>query len=136
MARPLSYTPPTPPDTAARDELDDLAQALHESGLTRVVAGAARAYPDLLRLVMDSVEPGTLRSVAALGGAAKGLDPATAQRLADGVRQARSDAVAASAGRPPGPVALLRRLLDPDTRRGLAAVLAALRAVGAALPPR
>ena len=54
MARSLAYTPPTPPDTAARDELDDLVDALHESGLLRALAGGARAYPTLLRVGLAS----------------------------------------------------------------------------------
>lgn len=136
MARPLSYTPPTPPDTGARDELDDLTRALHESGLLRAVTGAVRAYPELLAMLMGTLDPATLRSAVALSGAARGLEPEAAERLAAGVRQARVDAVAAATGRPPGLLGLLRRLLHRDTRRGLVAALAALRAIGAALPPR
>lgn len=48
MAASLGYTPPTPPDTAAQDEVDDLVRALHESGLLRALAGGARSYPRLL----------------------------------------------------------------------------------------
>ncbi|GGF45482.1 hypothetical protein GCM10011519_19230 [Marmoricola endophyticus] len=134
MAEPISYLPPVPEDTGARDEVDDLVQALHESGLLRVMAGGARAYPQLLRTLLQSMDANALRSAIELGGALRDLDPDESARVAAGVRQARADAVAAASGRPEGPLALLRRLRDPDTRRGIAATLAALAAIGRSLP--
>lgn len=134
MATSLGYTPPTPADTAATDEVDDLVRALHESGLLRAMAGGARAYPQLLRHVLAAVDANTLRSLIALTGAVGELDPAQAERVAEGVRRARSASAEAAAGDPEGPLTLLRRLKDPDTRRGIAAVLAALAAIGSALP--
>ncbi|GAA2062994.1 DUF1641 domain-containing protein [Williamsia deligens] len=133
MARSLGYTPPTPPDTGARDELDDLVEALHDTGLLRALAGGARAYPTLLRTLLDAVDADTLRAGIALAGGLRDLDPTEAERLAGGIRRARSEATAAATGKPEGPVALLRRLRDPDTRRGLSAALAALSAIGGAL---
>ena len=44
MAKPLTFAPPPPAHDPAKDDVDDLVQALHESGLLRVIAGAARAY--------------------------------------------------------------------------------------------
>jgi uncharacterized protein YjgD (DUF1641 family) len=134
MARSLSYTPPTPPDDQARDELDDLVRALHDAGLLRAMAGGARAYPQLLRSVLATVDVGTMRSVIALAGAVGELDAEQTERVARGVREARADAARAGRGRPEGPLALLRRLRDPDTRRGIAALLAALAAIGRSLP--
>lgn len=133
MATSLGYTPPTPPDTAARDEVDDLVDALHESGLLRAMAGGARAYPQLLRHVLEALDARTLRSLIALTGALGELDPDQAERVAEGIRRAREASSRAAAGAPEGPLALLRRLRDPDTRRGIAAALAALAAVGQAL---
>lgn len=133
MARSLGYTPPTPPDTAARDELDDLVDALHDSGLLRALAGGARAYPTLLRTALDAVDADTLRAVIAVAGGLRDLDPDEAERVAGGIRRARSDATAAATAKPEGPVALLRRLRNPDTWRGLSAALAALAAIGGAL---
>ena len=102
MARQLGYTPPAPPDSQARAELDDLVEALHEAGLLRALAGGARAYPDILRLLLESVE-------------------------------ARSAAPQAARGRPPGLLRLAWRLRRRNTRRGLAASIAALAALGSAL---
>ena len=134
MAKPISYTPPTPPYTAASDELDDLVRALHDSGLLRALAGAARAYPQLLGTLLHGVDAGTLRSAIALSGALKGLDPETSERVAEGVRHARTRAAESASGKAEGPIALLKRLRDPDTRRGLTATLAALAAIGSSLP--
>lgn len=134
MSKPLSYLPPVPEDTGARDEVDDLVQALHDSGLLRVMAGGARAYPQLLRTLLQSIDANAIRSAIELGGALRELDPEESKRVAEGVRQARADAVAAASQKPEGPLKLFRRLRDPDTRRGLAAALAALAAVGRSLP--
>ncbi len=133
MAKPLTYTPPSIPDTAASDEVTDLVAALHQSGLMRALTGVIRAYPQLLKMGLERTDPDALRSVYALGGALKDLDPQMAQRLATGLLQARKDAEAAAAGAPEGPLALLKRLRDPNTRRGLTAGLAALAAIGRAL---
>lgn len=134
MATPLGYRPPTRPDTGAQDEVDDLVAALHESGLLRALAGGARSYPQLLTTLLRSVDADTLRSTIALAGAARDLDPEEAERVAAGIRDARAAAAEAAAGEPEGPVSLFRRLADPDTRRGISAALAALRALGASLP--
>ncbi len=136
MATSLGYTPPTPPDTSATDEVDDLVRALHESGLLRAMAGGARAYPELLGMALKGVDADTLRSAIALTGALRDLDPQESEQVAAGIRRARHDARVAASGKPEGPLALLRRLRDPDTRRGLSATLAALAAIGGALPRR
>lgn len=134
MSKPLGYLPPVPPDTAAQDEVDDLVAALYESGLLRVLAGGARAYPQLLRTLLKAIDADAIRSAIELAGALRDLDPDESAKVADGVRRARTDAVAAATGRPEGTFALLRRLRDPDTRRGISAALAGLAALGGSLP--
>ncbi|MGB3771142.1 MAG: hypothetical protein WBA00_08355 [Rhodococcus sp. (in: high G+C Gram-positive bacteria)] len=133
MAKPLAFTPPTPPDTAASDELDDLVDALHDSGLLRAFAGAARSYPSLLKILLDGVDGDSLRSLIALAGVLRDLDPEDSERVAAGIRQARQESYAAATRAPEGPIKLARRLFDPNTRRGISAALAALAAVGEAL---
>ena len=134
MARPLSYTPPTRPDTGPQDDVDQLVEALHDSGLLRAMAGGARAYPQLLRRLLAAVDADTLRSAIAITGSLRDLDPDETERVAEGIRRARTEAARAADAKPEGPLALLRRLRDPDTRRGISAALAALAAVGSALP--
>jgi len=136
MATPLTYTPPTPPDTSSSDEVADLVAALHDSGLLRALAGGARSYPQLVKLAVDTVDAPTLRSLIALSHALSDLDPHVSERVADGVLDARRAARAAASRPPEGPLALLRRLRDPNTRRGLSAALAALAALGGALARR
>ncbi|MBS45917.1 MAG: hypothetical protein CMH83_22645 [Nocardioides sp.] len=136
MARPLGYLPPTPPDTAATDELDDLVAALHESGLLRALTGGVRSYPQLLGTLLDVLDARTVRSVVALTTALRDLDPDQAERLATGLRRAREDAATAVESKAEGPLALFRRMRDPDTRRGISAALAALAAVGGAMRDR
>lgn len=133
MARSLGYTPPAPPSDQARDELDDLVAALHDSGLLRALAGGVRTYPQLLGALLDVVDARTVRSVIALASALGDLDPDGSARLASGVRRARTDAAATLAGPPEKVRTVVRRLRDPDTRRGLSAALAALSAIGGAL---
>ena len=134
MSKPLGYTPPAPPDTGAKDEVDDLVRALHDSGLLRAMAGGARAYPELLTLLLKAVDADTVRSALALAGGLRDLDPEESQKVADGIRRARSDAAAAASAKPEGPWALFKRIKDPDTRRGISAALAALTALGGSLP--
>lgn len=134
MATALGYTPPTPPDTAARDEVDDLVAALHDSGLLRAMAGGARAYPQLLTRALHAIDAKTIRAVLELSASLQDLDPEETAKVAGGIRRARSEAARAAAAEPEGPLALFRRLRDPDTRRGLAAALAALAAIGGSLP--
>lgn len=133
MAKAMSYSPTTAPDTAAADEATDLVDAPHESGLLRAAAGAIRAYPQLLEMGLNAVDDRSVRAVLALGGSLRHLDPDVATRLVEWIRDARTDATAAAAGSPEGPLTLLRRLADPDTRRGVSASLAALTAIGRAL---
>ena len=133
MARPLGYTPPTPADSTAGHDVDDLVLALAESGLLRALAGAARSYPQLLHHVTGVTDPDVLRSLVLLARAFEDPDPDRTERLATGVRRARVAVADAASGPPEGPRRLLARLLDPDTRRGLSAVLSALAAVGGAL---
>jgi uncharacterized protein YjgD (DUF1641 family) len=134
MATELGYTPPTPEWSAAREDVDDLVRALHESGLLRALAGGARAYPGLLRQVIAVADAGTIRSVIELSRGLNDLDPDEAARVGQGIRRAREAAADAAAAEEPESIwGLLRRLRHPDTRRGLSALLAGLAALGAAL---
>lgn len=134
MATQLGYTPPTPSDSQAQAEVDDLVAALHESGLLRVLAGGARSYPQLLGHLLAAVDADTLRSAVALAGALRDLDPEESEKVAEGIRRARREATRAASGEPESPWRLLKRLKDPDTRRGMSAALAGLAALGRSLP--
>ncbi len=132
MAKSLGYTPPTPPDTAPDDALRDLVLALHESGLLRAAAGGVRRYPDLVHAALASDHSQEIRSLIVLLRALGDLDPGQAERIADGIRDAR-EAAPRAAQDPRSTFGLLAQLRDPDTRRGLSAALAGLKAFGAAI---
>ena len=99
----------------------------------RAAAGVGRrrpGLPDLLTTLLKSVDADTVRSALALAGGLRDLDPEESEKVADGIRKARSDAAAAAAAKPEGAWALFKRIKDPDTRRGICAALAALSALG------
>ena len=133
MAKPLTFAPPPPANDPAQDDVDDLVQALHESGLLRVLAGGARAYPDLLTSLLRATDADTIRSGILLAGSLGDLDPEGSERIANGIKRARKEAARAANEKPPGFFRLAKRAHDPDVRRGLAAALAALAAFGSAL---
>ena len=136
MAKPLTFAPPPPATDPAQDEVDDLVQALHEAGLLRVMAGAARADPDLLTSLLRAIDADTIRSAILLAGSLGDLDPEGSERIANGIKKAREDAAKAAGQKPPGFLRLAKRAHDKDVRRGLAAALAALAAVGSSLPEK
>ena len=133
MSRPLGYSPPVPADTGASDEVDELVQALHESGLLRVIAGGARAYPELLGTLMKAVDADTSARRSALAGGLRDLDPEESAKVAEGIRRARTDAVAAAAGMPEGPGAL-QRIKRPRHAAGDLRGAGGLAALGGSLP--
>lgn len=133
MATRITHTPAAPEDDEAAEALEELLAALHESGLLRAATGTIRAYPELLGIAAQHVDPDRLRSLVALGGVLDVVTPEGAERLVDGARAATSAADHALAGDPPSLVALARSLNDADVRRGAGALLAALGALGRSL---
>lgn len=137
MATRIEYTPPPPAHDPAAEQLDDLVTALHDSGLLRAITGAVRASPELAELVVTRLDPERLRGLFALAGLTAVLSPDGAERFVAGARAAAGAAdEAVTTAEPPSLVGLLRRLNDPDVRRGAAAVIAALGAFGAAVEHR
>lgn len=136
MATRIEHTPSRSTHDPAAAQVDDLVAALHEAGLLRALTGAVRASPEIAELVVTRLDPERLRGLFALAGLASVLSPDGAERFVAGARAAAAAADDAVTGDPPSLVGLLRRLNDPDVRRGAAAVLAALGAFGAAVEHR
>jgi uncharacterized protein YjgD (DUF1641 family) len=130
MARPLSHTPTPPPVDPVGDQAADLMSALHETGLLRALTGAVRAYPDLLAALVQGLDGEKLKALATLGGLSDVLGAEGAAQAVRGVRSAVAAADHATNAPPPSLVALGRSLGDPDVRRGLGAIVAALGAFG------
>lgn len=119
MARPIRHTPSGPAHDPASAQAAELVTALYESGLLRALTGAARAYPELLGLLLRSLDPAKTT--------------ATVTRGRDVLSRLGAAGVAAGAARrlpPPSLRTLLRQASDPDVRRGLAAIIAVVAAVG------
>lgn len=133
MATRLTYTPTAPPTDAAADQATDLVAALHETGLLRALTGAVRAYPQLAEMLVNGLDAERIRGLWELGGLVGLLSPDGAARVVDGARAAVAAADHAMTSPAPSLVTLVRQLGDEDVRRGAAAALAALGALGASL---
>lgn len=82
---------------------------------------------DLLSLVSDMID---LLDAAMVEKLAQQFENATAATwtVSNAVRMAHAEVAAAP--KPPGVLALIRRLNDPDTRKGVAVVLKTLNVIG------
>ena len=133
MATRIEYTPPVPDHDAAQEQAEDLVEALHETGLLRALTGAVRAYPELAEMLVTRLDAERLRGLFELGGLVGVLSPDGARSFVDGARSALAAADHAAHSDPPSLLGLARQLSDPDVRRGAAALVAALGALGASL---
>lgn len=133
MATRATHTPQPPAHDPAAEQLAELVDALHESGLLRVLTAAVRSYPELAGMAVTGLDPERLRTLVELGGLADVLTPEGTRRLVAGARAAATAADDAVTSEPPSLLALARSLNDPDVRRGAGAVVAALGAFGRAV---
>lgn len=128
----------------ASAELDDLSQDVTLEDAARLARAALRSIPQLETLLaqLDSANE-LAHEITSLGGAGLGSLSETLARAEARGYFAAARRTAATVDRmvtsldavPPGPapstLALLRRLRDPDVRRGLALALALVGALGA-----
>lgn len=143
MAQPLPYDPPpAPPGQDAFTAADDLArllETLHTSGTLRVLNGLLARFQDVMAVVLAGLD-----SDAGRTGLANLLTLTTLLgRLdADGLNRfvaALERALEAAGERiededgAPGSLSVLRKLRDPDVRRGLDAALTLVGTLGAQL---
>ena len=143
MAAPISYTPPpNPPGQDAFTAADDVArlvETLHTSGTLRVLNGLVARVSDVMAVVLSGLDTDAGRTGLAnamtlgklLGKVdADGLDRfvAALERALDtaGERLEETDDA-------PGSLTVLKKLRDPDVRRGLDAALALVGTLGAQL---
>ena len=133
MAKPIRHEPAQPPTDPVGDQAEDLMAALHETGLLRALTGAVRAYPDLAGAVVGGLDAEKVKALVALGGLSDALGAQGALQFVAGIRSAVAAADHVTSSDPPSLVTLVGQLGDPDVRRGLAAVVAALGAFGHAV---
>lgn len=143
MAAPLDYSPPpNPPGQDAFTAADDVArlvETLHTSGTLRVLNGLVAQFSDVMAVLLSGLDTDAGRTGLAnamtlgklLGKVdADGLDRFVAaldrSLEAAGERLEETDNA-------PGTFATLKKLRDPDVRRGLDAALALVGTLGAQL---
>ena len=143
MAQPIAYEPPPAPPGqqafTAEDDLQRLLQALHESGTLRVVNGLLAQFQDVMAVVLKGLDTDEGRSgLANLLTLAKLLGKIDADGL-DRFVAALDRALGAAGERlderddARGTLSVLRKLHEPDVRRGLDAALTLVGTLGAQL---
>lgn len=134
MAQPLKYAPSTDTALSARDELERLLETLHERGVLTALDGFFGALPEVTGVLLEDLDtPGgrnALSNLAVLSMALTALDPNRMNDLRLSAEQGLAAAHESLKGEPPGLVALLRELNDPDVRRVLHAMLVFLQTFG------
>lgn len=145
MAQPLAYTPPpSPPGQDAFTAADDLArllETLHTSGTLRVLNGLVAQFSDVVAVVLKGLDTDAgrtgLANVMVLGKLLGHIDADGLDRFAVALERALSAAGERIAHDPdddaPGTFAVLKKLRDPEVRRGLDAALTLLGTLGAQL---
>ena len=143
MAAPISYSPPpNPPGQDAFTAADDVArlvETLHTSGTLRVLNGLVARFSDVMAVVLSGLDTDagrtSLANAVTLGKLlgtvdADGLDRfvAALDRALDAAGERLEEEDDA-----PGTFATLKKLRDPEVRRGLDAALTLLGTLGAQL---
>ncbi len=141
MAAPISSRPPPgPPGEAtftAADDLARLVETLHTSGTLRALNGLVAQGQDVAAVALGGLNSEAGRTGVAnlliLGKLLGHIDADGLDLFAAALTRALSAAGTRLDAEPPGTVALVRKLRDPDVRRGLDAALTLLGTLGAEL---
>jgi uncharacterized protein YjgD (DUF1641 family) len=140
MAEPLTYQP-TPPriGPSAREELDQLLETLHQSGILRLANDIAAGKQDIVGIVMKGLNLEGSRyatqNLAAILMVLAQIPPPRFYKIATTVK----DAVLAAAEEPPaeqeapGVRGFYKALKDDETWRALAPLVQGLMALGEGL---
>ena len=119
---------------AARDEWEQLLQTLHETGALRTMNDFAARGDKVMEVVLDQLNSDSGRklisAVLALGKVITELPPDGMERLTHGIRHGLDESRTSLEGDPPGTLALVRMLHEPETRRAIGGLLALLRGIG------
>jgi uncharacterized protein YjgD (DUF1641 family) len=140
MAEPITYEP-TPPriGPSAREELDQLLETLHDSGLLRLANDIAAGKQDIVRILMRGMNLEGSRyaaqNIAAIFLVLAQIPPPRFYKIATTVK----DALLAAADEPPaeqeapGVRGFYKALKDDETWRALAPLMEGLMALGKGL---
>jgi uncharacterized protein YjgD (DUF1641 family) len=139
MAEPLKYRPRVDTRDAARDELEALLQALHESGNLRVLTGLAGKLPEVLGILLEQsgseLGRNALGNLTLLAGTLGRLGTDSAERFSKALTEGLERVHSKMPAHPPGLLRLTSLLSGVDARRGLYAVVLLLQSLGEQLDP-
>lgn len=136
MAKPLPYdVPPAPAEETAYEKLDELLHTLHRAGVLRVLDGFFGQLDEVSAVALDRLDTEEGRNALSNGlilvKTLTEWDPDRTQAFADGFEKGLAAAQQRIiAEKKPGLLSLAALLGDADVQRGLAAVLALLKALG------
>lgn len=137
MANRLEYLVPPPPFPGAREEFEALIRTLHESGALRFLNGFFGRLGPINEVAFgEATTPqgknliGTLLFV---GECLAKMPVDHLQRVGSGFAAGLQRAGEVMNREPPGTIALLRILDDPETRRSIAAMVALMNTVTGAI---
>jgi uncharacterized protein YjgD (DUF1641 family) len=134
MAEPIKYQPHTDTRESARDQLEELLQALADSGALRLTKDLVQRFGQVSTVVVDRLEtePGrnALGNLAVVGAALARLPPDRLQLALGVLGRAFERAGRVARGEPPGFVQMLLVLRSANVRRALVAGLAILYSLG------
>lgn len=137
MAKALSYeVPPRAKPDAAREELDQLLETLHQTGVLRLANDVLRASPEVSEILLAGLNKEESRNaVQNLSLLAMGLGRIPPERFASMTRAVTESLAtmeqAATTGRrneAPGLFGVYRLLRDTDLWRGLSPLISAIKA--------
>ncbi|GAA5482880.1 DUF1641 domain-containing protein [Haloferula sargassicola] len=139
MAQELDYQAPPARLPGAHAEWEHLLQTLHETGALRTMTDFTARADKVMEVALDQLNSDSGRklisAVLALGKVLTELPPDGLERLTHGVREGLGESRDSLEGDPPGTLALVRMLHEPETRRAIGGLLALLRGVGRHLHP-
>lgn len=137
MAEPISYQPRPPViGPTASDELQQLLQTLHDSGLLRMANGLAAGWQDVAGIVLRGLNlessRDAMQNIAVLLMVLAEIPPPRFYKLAATLKDAllAASAEPASEAEAPGVRGVYRALKDETTWRKLAPLVQALLALG------
>ncbi|MAQ94854.1 MAG: hypothetical protein CMM84_15160 [Rhodothermaceae bacterium] len=143
MAQPLAYDlPPAPPGEQAFTAADDLArllETLHTSGTLRVLNGLVSQFQEVMAVVLDGLNTDEgrngLANLLVLAKLLGRIDADGLDRFVAALDRALADAGERldDADDAPGSLTVLKKLRQPEVRRGLDAALTLLGTLGSQL---
>lgn len=134
MAQPLEYHPYIRTDVSAQEELEDLLETLHESGVLRFLNGLAGQSAAVTEVAVQQIDTPEGRNAMTNGLALlrllTDLDGDSTKTFVAATKEGLEAAQYSLKGEPPSLVGLVGTFRDPDVRRGLNALLTFLAGLG------